>query len=206
MTMGATGRRWGRGADLLLALLLAASFTAAARDWAPLDKDGLHDPTSPAIRMLQQPSEALSKLPPDTAGNLVRWVDAIEEGVINPRTNIRPETKIRLREDDILLNLRGGMPIVRFPHRAHTLWLDCNNCHEYPFKSKTGANQLSMLAILEGEQCGLCHGAVSFPLTECSRCHSVQRNVQRAVSGAEVPLPVPGAPAAGRAAPSPGGR
>ena len=32
-----------------------------------------------------------------------------------------------------------------------------------------------MLLILAGEKCGLCHGAVAFPLTECLRCHSVQR-------------------------------
>jgi c(7)-type cytochrome triheme protein len=170
---------------------------AAASEWLPLEKDGLHDPKSPAIKLLQQPTEALSKLPPDTAGNRVRWVEALEKGVINPRTNILPETKINLRDDDILLNLRGSMPIVRFPHRAHTLWLDCSNCHEHPFKSKTGANRLSMLAILEGEQCGLCHGAVSFPLTECIRCHSVPRNAPTAVSGAVVPAPPPVAPAAG---------
>jgi len=209
METGAGWRRWhgtGLRAGLLVLLLSCLSALPLARDWAPLEKDGLHDPASPAIKLLQQPGEALSKLPPDTAGNLVRWVDALEQGAINPRTNIRPETKINLREDDILLNLRGGMPIVRFPHRAHTLWLDCSNCHDHIFKSKTGTTQISMLAILEGEQCGLCHGAVSFPLTECSRCHSVSRNVQRAVSGAVVPVPQPpsGAPAA--SPPASGGR
>jgi c(7)-type cytochrome triheme protein len=203
MGLGAAWSRQRAGFGLLALLLACLSGASTAREWAPLDKDGLHDPTSPAIKLLQQPAEALSKLPPDTAGNLVRWVEALEQGAINPRTNIRPETKIKLREDDILLNLRGGMPIVRFPHRAHTLWLDCSNCHEHLFKSKTGANQISMLAILEGEQCGVCHGAVSFPLTECSRCHSVSRNVQRPASGAVVPLPGSGAAAP---EPSPAGR
>ena len=32
-----------------------------------------------------------------------------------------------------------------------------------------------MMLILQGEKCGLCHGAVAFPLTECLRCHSVSR-------------------------------
>jgi hypothetical protein len=27
-----------------------------------------------------------------------------------------------------------------------------------------------------GEHCGRCHGAVAFPLTECTRCHSVQQD------------------------------
>jgi c(7)-type cytochrome triheme protein len=66
--------------------------------------------------------------------------------------------------------------MVRFPHRQHTEWLDCSNCHEKLFISKAGANKgVNMFQVLQGEYCGLCHGAVSFPLTECKRCHSVER-------------------------------
>ncbi len=78
-------------------------------------------------------------------------------------------------DTDILLSLKGGLPMVRFPHRQHTLWLDCSNCHEALFKSKVGANRLSMFQMLQGEQCGVCHGAVAFPLTECNRCHNTPR-------------------------------
>jgi len=70
----------------------------------------------------------------------------------------------------------GEMPMVRFPHRQHTEWLDCSNCHEKLFASKAGGTRaVNMFQILQGEYCGLCHGAVSFPLTECKRCHSVAR-------------------------------
>jgi c(7)-type cytochrome triheme protein len=167
-------------ARLAIALLLTCAAAVAwaqadSRRWLPLAKDGLHDPASPGTRQLQEPREALSRLAPDTSGNLVRWVEALDRGQIIPRSTINPGTEVRLREDDILLNLRGGTPIVRFPHRAHTLWLDCSNCHEEIFKSKSGANKLDMRKILQGEQCGVCHGAVAFPLTECSRCHSVAR-------------------------------
>lgn len=155
--------------------LMAVAPAALAGKWAPLASDGLHDPKSPAIKLLQEPREALMRLPPDTAGNQVRWVEALEQGVINPRTNILPETKVRILESQILMSARGGMPPVLFPHRQHTLWLDCSNCHEELFKSKTGANRFSMLQMLQGEQCGQCHGAVAFPLTECKRCHSVAR-------------------------------
>jgi len=148
---------------------------AAAQGWLPLAGDGVHDPASPAVKQLQEPAQALGKLPRDTAGNLVHWVQAIENGAITPRTSLRGENKSKTLDQDILMSLRGGMPIVRFPHKAHTLILDCSNCHEALFKSKTGANQISMLQILQGEQCGLCHGAVAFPLTECNRCHSVPR-------------------------------
>jgi len=157
------------------ALVLAAAFAAHAGDWLPLARDGVHDPKSPALELLQEPREALSRLAPDTAGNQVRWVEALDRGQISPRANLLPGTRVNVLDLDVLLNLRGGTPIVRFPHRQHTLWLDCSNCHEQLFKSKAGANKLSMMQILQGEQCGVCHGAVSFPLTECARCHSVQR-------------------------------
>jgi c(7)-type cytochrome triheme protein len=147
--------------------------------WAPLARDGVHDPTGPGITLLQQPAEALAALPPDTAGNMVRWVQALDNGVITPRSSILPGTEVRLREDDIIIARYGSMPAVKFPHRQHTLWLDCSNCHPAPFKDKIGANRFSMLAILNGEQCGLCHGAVSFPLTECNRCHSVPNDSLR---------------------------
>jgi c(7)-type cytochrome triheme protein len=158
-----------------LALALLAAQATRAGDWLPLAKDGVHDPKSPALELLQEPREALSRLAPDNAGNQVRWVEALDKGQIDPRTNILPDTRIQVLDLDVLLNLRGGTPIVRFPHRQHTLWLDCSNCHEHLFKSKAGANKLSMMQILQGEQCGVCHGAVSFPLTECMRCHSVPR-------------------------------
>ena len=67
------------------------------------------------------------------------------------------------------------MPMVRFPHRQHTAWLDCSNCHDQLFGQTAGATTINMMLILQGEKCGLCHGAVAFPLTECLRCHSVVR-------------------------------
>ena len=171
---------------LVLALLLAACAAIAAaqtgktkapieRKWAPLAKDGIHDPRNPGIKQLQEPRDALSVLPADTAGNQVLWVDALREGKINPRTNILPETKLRILETEIFMNRYGSVDAVRFPHREHTYWLDCSNCHEAGFKSKAGANRITMLKILEGEQCGLCHGAVAFPTTECKRCHNTPR-------------------------------
>lgn len=163
-----------RSVGRILALATGALACSAA-SWLPLESDGVHDPAAPGVKLLQQPAEALKVLPSDTAGNQVRWVEALEKGTIKPRERLFSKAPMQIREDDILLNLNGGMPIVRFPHRAHTLWLDCVNCHDHLFKAKTGANRLSMFAILQGEQCGVCHGAVSFPLTECSRCHSVAR-------------------------------
>lgn len=148
-----------------------------AQQWTRLKDDGLHDPRSPAIRLKQEPGEALgaiaAKAPDPNIGNQVRWVRALEEGVVTPRTNLWPDTKIRVLDQDIYLDIGGSQGVVRFPHKPHTMWLDCSNCHDAVFNSVAGTTEISMLRILEGEQCGICHGAVAFPLTECARCHSV---------------------------------
>lgn len=152
--------------------------------WKPLAADGLHDPGNPALSLLQEPKEALSELPRANDGNNVDWVQALEDGYIEPRTNIYPETKIQVLDLDILLEDTAGLPMVLFPHRQHTEWLDCKNCHDRIFKAKRGANQFGMLDILQGNYCGQCHGAVSFPLTQCTRCHSVPRTEKTQPAGA----------------------
>lgn len=168
--------QWPTLSSVLLVALpcfVAAAAVAAVSRWQRLEADGVHDPRNPAIGQLQQPAQALEPLPRDTAGNLVNWVRAIESGAINPRTNLFPQTEVRVLDQDSIISKFGSMPAVKFPHRQHTLWLDCSNCHDRLFKAQAGANRYSMTAILNGEQCGVCHGAVAFPLTECNRCHSV---------------------------------
>jgi c(7)-type cytochrome triheme protein len=175
-------------ASFAVAALLAGAAWAQPSPWKPLDKDGVHDPRSPAIGQLQQPAEALAGLPRDTAGNMVRWVQAIESGAITPRTSLRDPAKVlRLLDQDLIISKFGSMAAVRFPHRAHTLWLDCTNCHDGLFKAQAGATRFSMEAILNGEQCGVCHGAVAFPLTECARCHSVSNASLRRARAASAP-------------------
>lgn len=160
---------------LVLSMTLAAG--VLAQEWPPLREDGIRDPRSPGVRELQNPAEGLgplAKLAPDPGvGNQVRWVKLIESGAIKPRSNIYEGTEVRVLDLDIYLDIGGSLPAVRFPHRPHTLWLDCKNCHDHLFQSKVGTTEVRMLKILEGEQCGVCHGAVAFPLTECGRCHSV---------------------------------
>lgn len=163
--------RWLLPWPLVLAVVTALA--AGPSLWLALEKDGIHDPRNPGLAQLQQPAEALTPLPRDTAGNMVRWVQALDSGAIRPRSNLFAETKVRVLDMDLIIAKFGSMPAVRFPHRQHTLWLDCSNCHNALFVDKAGANTFSMTAILNGEQCGVCHGAVAFSLTECNRCHSV---------------------------------
>ncbi len=181
---GANSPAGARARFLVRALVLVAGLSAGPADageWLPLARDGLHDPRGPGTKLLQQPADALSRLAPDHAGNQVRWVRALEEGQIAPREKLNPARKIEKLDQDIILDLKGGMPAVRFPHRQHTEWLDCSNCHDGLFKMRTGESGISMFRILQGEQCGVCHGAVAFPLTECMRCHSIPKEPGRAV-------------------------
>lgn len=143
--------------------------------WRPLEADNIHDPSDELLSYLQEPEEALSALPraKEPGGNNVDWVAALEDGVISPRSKIQPSTEVRLLDNDIIMPNTAGMARVVFPHRQHTEWLDCSNCHPKIFKAKAGANKFGMFDILQGEYCGRCHGAVSFPLTQCFRCHSL---------------------------------
>lgn len=155
---------------------LSAGLAWGAGTQVPLAKDGLHDPANPGIKLLQEPREALANLVPDVVGNNVNWNKALEQGQIKPRSHIMSDTPVRVLDQDVIMPRTGELPMVRFPHKQHTEWLDCSNCHETLFKSKAGATKgVNMFQILQGEFCGVCHGAVAFPLTECKRCHSVVR-------------------------------
>ncbi|UCE30220.1 MAG: hypothetical protein JSW68_08950, partial [Burkholderiales bacterium] len=117
-----------RGATLVCLALACVATLGIGAQWKRLAEDGVHDPQSPAIGQLQEPAEALRVLPPDSAGNMVHWVRAIERGAIAPRTTLQQTTPVRIREDAIIISKYGSMPAVEFPHRQHTLWLDCSNC------------------------------------------------------------------------------
>jgi c(7)-type cytochrome triheme protein len=173
MTLSTAQNNNMTGSGGVLLALLMVCLSVHASDWTPLAGDHLHDPDNAALQYLQNPGDALSRLPGDTAGNKVDWIRALRNGYIRPRSEVGKNAPVRILETDILLNKTGSIPRVRFPHKAHTEWLDCENCHEHIFKSRAGATPITMGKILEGEYCGVCHGAVAFPLTECNRCHSV---------------------------------
>lgn len=145
--------------------------------WLSIMADGLHDPTGPGAKQLQNPAEALFYLPSTVTGNKVRWAEAIEEGYIEPRPSILDDNyEMQVLDLDVIRTRTSSMPMVLFPHKKHTIWLECGNCHEWLFKSKRGGTRFGMFDVLSGEYCGRCHGAVAFPLTECFYCHSTRRS------------------------------
>jgi c(7)-type cytochrome triheme protein len=141
----------------------------------PPPEDGVHDPANEATHTLQPPLEAFDGLPTTEFGNYVDWVKAVDQGALKPRWDrIDPNEEPFVMDLDIVRPVKASMPDVVFPHRQHTEWLFCSNCHPAIFIPQKGANQINMSSILLGQKCGVCHGKVSFPITTktCKKCHS----------------------------------
>jgi len=141
------------------------------------DKDGIHDPENAGTHLLQAPKQAFETLTKSRTGNRVDWVKALENNEISPRYERLSDTaKPVVMDLNIVREVKGSMPDVVYPHKQHTEWLDCSNCHPAIFIPQKGANQISMASILLGQKCGVCHGKVAFPVSECRKCHSKQKS------------------------------
>lgn len=176
---------------LLLVLACPALSVAAPPDMSPAPADwpnfdyrrepgqlkrnkyGLIDPSPDVV--------SLEYLPKDNYG-FVDWAKAIRDGVINPRASIpgskalKPGDRVPFTRRILIKSKMDFMPDVIFPHRPHTTWLKCSNCHPKIFKKKAGGNPtLSMIEIWKGEFCGRCHDRVAFPIRNCFKCHSAPR-------------------------------
>jgi c(7)-type cytochrome triheme protein len=139
----------------------------------PAMESGIHDPSNDMTAQLQPPALAFATLPKSLAGNQVDWVKALDQKGITPRWDRNVANAPAVVMDlNIVREVKGSMPDVVYPHKQHTEWLDCSNCHPAIFAPQKGANQISMASILLGQQCGVCHGKVAFPVSECRLCHS----------------------------------
>ena len=144
----------------------------------PPAEDGIHDPANDGTIALQAPLAAYGNLPKSNAGNRIDWVQSIATKKITPRWD-RNDLKAEpvVMDLNIVREVKGSMPDVVYPHKQHTEWLDCSNCHPAIFVPQKGANQISMAAILLGQKCGVCHGKVAFPVSECRNCHSKKKDL-----------------------------
>jgi c(7)-type cytochrome triheme protein len=150
----------------------------------PAAESGIHDPDNDATHQLQPPATALGVLPRASGGNHVDWVKALAGKAIDPRWDRNdPKAPAVVMDLNIVREVKGSMPDVVYPHKQHTEWLDCSNCHPSIFVPQKGANQISMASILLGQKCGVCHGKVAFPVSECRLCHSRKKS-EPAVAGA----------------------
>ena len=141
----------------------------------PPAEDGIHDVDNEGTHVLQPPLIAYEGLPKTDFGNYVDWVQALQKGYLNPRYDrVDPTVEPLVMDLDIVREVKASVPDVVFPHKPHTQWLHCSNCHPAIFVPQKNANQINMSAILLGQKCGVCHGKVSFPITtlSCKKCHS----------------------------------
>ena len=144
------------------------------RNAAPAE-DGIHDSATESTHVLQPPLIAYDGLPKTEFGNYVDWVKSLDKGLLKPRYDrFDPTVEPLVMDLDIVREVKASMPDVVFPHKPHTQWLHCSNCHPKIFIPQKNANVINMSAILLGKKCGVCHGKVSFPITtkSCKKCHS----------------------------------
>lgn len=154
----------------------------------PQASDGIHDPANPGTHALQPPLQSFETLPRSNAGNRVNWVAALANKQIQPRWDlVNPAADPMVMDLNIVREVKGSMPDVVYPHKQHTEWLDCSNCHPAIFVPQKGANQISMAGILLGQQCGVCHGKVAFPVSECRLCHSRKKETAPRAAAANAP-------------------
>jgi c(7)-type cytochrome triheme protein len=145
-----------------------------ARNLPPAE-DGIHDAANDGTHVLQPPIIAYDGLPKTEFGNYVDWVQSLDKGLLKPRYDrFDPAIEPLVMDLDIVREVKASMPDVVFPHKPHTQWLHCSNCHPKIFIPQKNANVITMSAILLGTKCGVCHGKVSFPITTktCKVCHS----------------------------------
>ncbi|WP_298834163.1 c(7)-type cytochrome triheme domain-containing protein [uncultured Piscinibacter sp.] len=153
----------------------------------PAAESGIHDPTNDMTLQLQPPSVAFAAMPKSMAGNHVDWVKSLDSKAIAPRWDRNdPSAAAVVMDLNIVREVKGSMPDVVYPHKQHTEWLDCSNCHPAIFVPQKGANQISMASILLGQKCGVCHGKVAFPVSECRLCHS-KKKTEAVVAGERKP-------------------
>lgn len=120
----------------------------------------------------------VSDLPKDQYG-LVNWADALRQGKVTPKGSLNPDEP-DMPPFDLSFDIptkSNFMPNVIFPHKIHTMWLTCTNCHPAIFLMNHTENNknMTMPKIASGEYCGRCHNRVAFPLSDCLRCHVVPK-------------------------------
>lgn len=147
----------------------------------PPSQDGIHDPANDGTLMLQPPLEGMADLVRSRFGNNTDWVASLQSKKVTPRwETANPFAEAMVMELDILRVPKAAVQDVLFPHKQHTEWLDCSNCHPAIFAPQKGANIISMPLIMLGQKCGVCHGTVAFPVSECAKCHNQKKTTQPA--------------------------
>jgi c(7)-type cytochrome triheme protein len=117
----------------------------------------------------------VAPLPKGRFGNKVDWEAAELEHRIT-LTDTLPEVSVKraalaVPKDYSIEAKINGLPKIIFSHGKHATWNGCELCHPDVFSVKAGSTKYTMQDIFAGRYCGLCHGSVAFPTSDCQRCH-----------------------------------
>lgn len=106
-------------------------------------------------------------------GDKINWVASLSKRAVAPQNFLKTESREPSFDKELLLEAEWvKFPPAVFPHKAHTDWLACSNCHPEIFNIKKKTTQhFSMPLLMKGEFCGVCHLSVAFPMNDCKRCH-----------------------------------
>ena len=119
----------------------------------------------------------VADFPRSRFGNRVDWLEAEEQGLVVLKDDLGEGSKKRRRrrrgprgfeiEAEVV-----GMPSIIFSHKKHTVWSGCDICHPQIFPIDDSVPVYDMQDIFDGSYCGVCHGKVAFPNTDCRACHT----------------------------------
>jgi c(7)-type cytochrome triheme protein len=118
-----------------------------------------------------------AKMPRERLGNGINWERAEQEGLVKPIDFLpgisMKRSPMAIQKDFSLEAKVQGLPEIIFSHKKHTVWNGCEVCHPEVFAGvKRGSTKYTMLDLIDGKFCGICHKSVAFPLQDCQRCHS----------------------------------
>ena len=109
-------------------------------------------------------------IPVDKHG-FIDWLKLKKDGIFNPLTSLNGDYTPEVRNNEIFYISKSKIKNVLFSHDVHSSWIRCSSCHPAVFKENL-KNNIKMVRMNKGQNCGHCHGKVSFTFADCDRCHS----------------------------------
>jgi len=127
------------------------------------------------------------RIPVDKHG-FIDWLTLKKEGIFKPIESLIEGYEQKIRDNQILFVSKSKLENVLFSHNVHSSWIKCESCHPAIFEDSL-KNKVKMVRMSKGENCGYCHGKVSFTFADCKRCHSQEKGTE--VEGALVHIGQP---------------
>ncbi len=116
------------------------------------------------------------RIPVDNYG-FIDWLTMKKKEVFRPIESLEEGYEQKIRDNQILFVSKSKVENVLFNHNVHSSWIKCESCHPVIFDDSL-TNKVKMVRMSKGENCGYCHGKVSFTFADCKRCHSQEKGTQ----------------------------